>query len=110
MQKQRGRETTNRVYQGEYAHDISEYVEFNFDSWVKYHDIESYPKDSVKLGHWLGVVYSVGSAMTYWILKENGMIIPRSTVRPLTDEETRDPVEIKTRAKYDEMVATKFGE
>ena len=77
---------------------------------MKYHDIESYPKDSVKLGCWLGVAHSVGSAMTYWILKENGMIIPRSTVRPLTDEETRDPIEIKTHAKYDEIVVTKFGE
>ena len=75
---------------GGYAHDISEYVDFDFYTWVKYHDVESYPKDSVKLGRWLGIAHSVGSAMTYWILKDNGMIIPRSTVRPLTNDEKMD--------------------
>ena len=72
--------------------------------------MEPYPKDLVKLGRWLGVAHSVGNAMIYWILKGNGMIVPRSTVRPLTEDEKKNQVEIENRKKYKEMIHTKFGE
>ena len=47
--------------------------------------------------------------MTYWILKDNGMVIPRSTVRPITNDEKIDATEVKQRANFDEMVKKKFG-
>ena len=56
------------------------------------------------------MAHSVGSAMTYWILKENGMIVPRSTVRLLTEDERKNSAEIKNREKYNKMVHTKFDE
>ena len=76
--------------------------------WVNYCDAESFPQDSVKLGKWLGIAHSVGSTMTYWILKENRMVIPRSTIGPLTKEETMNSTEVKQRETFDKMVVTKY--
>ena len=80
---------------GGYAHDISEYMDFTFYSWVKYRDVEAYPQDSIKLGRWLGIAHNVGSAIIYWVLTENGKIIPRSIVRLLKEEEKKYSQEIK---------------
>ena len=37
---------------------------------------------------------------TYWILKSNGKVVARSTVRPITPEETRDEAEKEARREY----------
>jgi len=50
-----------------------------------------------QLGKWLGVARNQGPAMVYWILKDNGYVISRSMVRPLTQEEWLD--ENKKKAK-----------
>ena len=50
---------------GVYTHNISEYVDVDFYTWVKYCDVESFPQDLVKLGRWLGISHSVGSVMMY---------------------------------------------
>ena len=47
--------------------------------------------------------------MTYWVLKDNDMIVPRSTVRPLTRQEQSDELEIKDRTAFDRMISDKFG-
>jgi hypothetical protein len=67
--------------------DFSEYLDFDFYGWLKYHDPHAELAENVFLGRWLGVAYSVGQAMTYWVLKPNGYIIARSTVTPITDNE-----------------------
>ena len=41
-----------------------------------------------KIGRWLGVAHRVGSALCYWILKENGSVLARSTVQHVTREDT----------------------
>jgi len=46
-----------------------------------------------QLGKWLGVCKNVGAAMTYWILKDNGQVVARSTVRKLNKDEWLDEVE-----------------
>jgi hypothetical protein len=33
----------------------------------------------IKLGQWLGIEHKMGSSLTYWILKENGIIVARSS-------------------------------
>jgi hypothetical protein len=70
--------------------DISEFLHFNFYGWCKFRDSPSFPEDEEIYGHWLGPADNVGQAMCYWILKENGKVVARSTVRPLADEELRD--------------------
>jgi hypothetical protein len=67
--------------------DISEYMDFDFYEFVKYCDATADRDDPIKLDRWLGIAHEVGTAMTYWILKENGQVICCSTVRPLLKEE-----------------------
>ena len=48
--------------------DISEYLEFDFYDrvWFKQDDGDG----ENKLGRWLGVAYSYGSLMNYWVIHE----------------------------------------
>jgi hypothetical protein len=78
--------------------DSLEYLEFDFYGWVKYHDPHMGLADNVFLGRCLGVAHSVSQAMTYWMLKTNGYVIARSTVRPLLDDELRSEEEKQARS------------
>ena len=51
-----------------------------------------FPESKFELGRWLGPVWDVGSALTFHILKSNGEVIPRSTVRHLYQSEKTDAV------------------
>ncbi|MGH7974081.1 MAG: hypothetical protein ACREBR_01045, partial [bacterium] len=65
--------------------DISELMDFDFYQWVKFNEpAASFTEQRVVLGRWLGVAHDVGQAMCYWILKDNGRIVARTTVRALT--------------------------
>lgn len=80
--------------------DCTEYLEFDFFGWVKFKDPTQGLADDITLGRWLGVAHSVGQAMTYWILKSNGYVVARSTVRPITDEERRSPEEQLAQSEF----------
>ena len=43
------------------------------------------------------------------MLKENGQVVHRSTIRPLTPDELLSPDEIKARVAFDEPVPTALG-
>jgi hypothetical protein len=85
-------------------------MDFDFYSWIKYRDSTADRDDPVKLGRWLGVAHEVGTALTYYILKENGQILSRSTVRPLTADEMKDEVEKTHRANFDDQIKAQYGE
>ena len=73
--------------------DISDYVTIHFYETVKYHNVDSFPANTEHFWKCLGPSKNVGSALCYQILKENGEIIDRSTVRKLTLEEREVPLE-----------------
>jgi hypothetical protein len=73
--------------------DLSEYLEFPFYGWCKFIDHDE--ADGRTLGRWLGPADNVGSAMTYYILKQNGKVVTRSSVVPITTEEFTSPTEIE---------------
>ena len=69
--------------------DISELFDFEFYEPVSYlnnPDIK-FPQAKRKLGRWVGIAESVGQAMCYYILNENGNIITRSTVGKVENSE-----------------------
>lgn len=69
--------------------DISELFDFELYEPVSYlnnPDIK-FPQAKRKLGRWMGIAESVGQAMCYYILNENGNIITRSTVGKLENSE-----------------------
>ena len=107
-QRSAGNRPPGETITGE-TQDASEYTEFEFYEWVKYHDKAGYPDDPVKLGRWLGVSHKVGAPLTFWVLKENGQIVARSTVRPLLKEEWRDEKEKEARKQMDEFILKRHG-
>ncbi|MGH7955268.1 MAG: hypothetical protein ACREOZ_04835, partial [Gloeomargaritales cyanobacterium] len=102
--------TPYEVLKGE-TQDISELKDFEFYEWVKFYEPNAgFTEQRVTLGRWLGVAHDVGQAMCYWILKKNGHVVARSTVRPLTLEEKVDIVEQENMKSFNEKVNQFVGE
>ena len=47
--------------------------------------------------------------MGQWILKANGRVIPRRSLRPLKVDELHSPVEIRKREVFDELIKRRWG-
>jgi hypothetical protein len=63
----------------------------------------------IQLGRDLGAAIDIVPAMTRKILKQNGSVMYRSSVRPLTQDEIQSPTERKERDKFDIAIGKKFG-
>ena len=76
------------------AADISHICEYAWFDWVMFCDGPhlSYPDNNLVLVQYLGPTLDVGPAMCAKILKNNGKVMPRSTLRTLTREEIDSPV------------------
>jgi hypothetical protein len=90
--------------------DISTIAEYAWYEWVKFWDTAAkFPVSKIQLGRDLGASIDIGTAITHKILKKNGSIMYRSSVRPLTQDEIQSPTEIKEREDFDIAVEKKFG-
>ena len=67
--------------------ELDAYLRFNTAQKIYKLDMEAFPDDVIKLGHYLELSIDVGPAMTTKILTENGQVLHRSTYRSLTTEE-----------------------
>eukprot|EP00804_Cyclotella_cryptica_P025829 CCRYP_002699-RA/>CCRYP_002699-RA protein AED:0.25 eAED:0.20 QI:0/-1/0/1/-1/1/1/0/678 len=68
--------------------DISPFCEFGFWDWVKFRDQGvAFPGDALVLSKYLDPSIDVGPALTSRVMKANGEIEDRSTVRALAAEE-----------------------
>ena len=47
--------------------------------------------------------------MAQWILKANGRVVPRRSLRPLKVDEIHSRVEIKKREVFDELIQRRWG-
>jgi hypothetical protein len=56
-----------------------------------------FPVSKIQLGRYLGAAIDIGPAMTRKILNQNGMVMYRSSVRSLTQDEIQSPTEKKER-------------
>jgi hypothetical protein len=76
--------------------DISTIAECACYEWVKFRDtVAKFPVSKIQLGRDLGAAIYIGPAMTRKILKKNGMVMYRSSVRSLTLDEIQSPTEQK---------------
>ena len=90
--------------------DISILCQFGWYDWVMFRDnLPSYPDDSIILGRYLGPAMEVGSAHTAKILKANGQVTYRSTLRLLTPEELASPEHAALRSEFDASILRKLG-
>ena len=76
------------------AADISHIYEYAWFDWVMFRDGPhvSYPDNNLVLDRYLGPTLDVRPAMCAKILKDNGKVLPRFTLRTLTCEEIDIPV------------------
>ena len=91
--------------------DISNLCTYEWYEWCYYREGKSkfpYPKEM--LGRVLGPAKNAGNEMAQWVLKSNGKIVPRRTLRKLRYEElNNNPTETQKRALFDEFITRKFG-
>ena len=90
--------------------DISDICEYKFYEWVMFNESKAtFPGTKFHVGRWLGPAVDVGSALTYKILKSNGQVVPRSTIRHLTPDELTNPDHIAMRKAFDDSIIQKIG-
>ena len=69
----------------------------------------TFPETTFHVGRWLGPAVDVGSVLTYKILKSNGQVVPRSTIRNLTLDELTNPYHIAMNKSFDGTIIHKIG-
>ena len=62
----------------------------------------TFPETKFQVGRWIGPTIDVGYALTYKILKSNGQVVPRSTIRRLTHDELKNPDHIATPKAFND--------
>ena len=91
--------------------DISPFSLFKWYEWVMFCDTSvPFPDNQMVLGCDLGPAIDIGPAMTCKIIKENGHIVYRSTVRHLTPNEWKDADMMTWHCDFDQKVQQLLGE
>ena len=95
--------------------DISHLCQFAWYAWVYFYDDSSaarFPFLKAMLGRVLGPAKNEGNEMTQWCLKTNGKVVPRRTVKCLTDEQLAPPnaVEIAKRTAFNTNISRKLSD
>jgi hypothetical protein len=90
--------------------DISNLCQYTFYQWVMYlEDSAGFPTPREILGRYLGPAKGAGNEMSQWILRANGRVIPRRTVRPLNAIEIRSELSKQRRTEFDVVIHKQFG-
>jgi hypothetical protein len=92
--------------------DISIISEYAWYEWVKFRDpVANFPVSNIQLGRDLESAIDIGPTMEHKILKKNGSVMYRKSLRPLTPDEIQSPTEKKEREEFDIDIAIekKFG-
>ena len=93
--------------------DISNLCLFGWFEWVYYRDqMAAYPHQKECLGRCLGPARNEGNVMANWVLTQNGKVIPRRTIRRLTESERSESNEVEAakRASYNADITAKLGD
>ena len=90
--------------------DISSLCQFGWYEWCYFRDHKAaFPHQKEVLGRVLGPARGEGNEMCQWVLKPNGSVVPRRTVRALTTAEMHSPVEAKKREVFDQLIERRYG-
>jgi hypothetical protein len=92
------------------TYDIFSLTEYAWYEWVKFRDTgQNYPKSKEWLGRDLRPAIEIGPEILRKVLKINGELMFRVSVRGLTLDEMQIPDEQKRRQEYDEAIKMKLG-
>ena len=91
--------------------DISREAQFEWYEFCYFYDkSSSFPEQREVLGRVLGPAENAGNQMALWILKQNGEIVPRQTVRRLSAGELNSSVEEEKRKAFDVSIFNRYGD
>ena len=93
--------------------DISNLCQYGWYEWVYFHDVKTlFPYQKECLGRCLGPAKNEGNAMAQWILKANGRVVPRRTLRRLSPAEfaPSNEVEADKRALFTTSIREALGD
>lgn len=95
-----------------YQGDISNMCQYDWYQWVYYLEDGhvKFPYQREKLGRALGPYRNEGNDMVQGILNENGIVVPRRTVRPLNPQEIDSETESQKRNGFDMQIKMKLGD
>jgi hypothetical protein len=90
--------------------DISNLCQYDWYEWCYFRDHGAgFPFNKEVLGRVLGPARGEGNEMAQWILKSNGQVIPRRSLRPLKVEETHSDREKDMRRIFDRLIERRWG-
>ena len=90
--------------------DISNLCQFSCYKWVYFHEhTAAFPHNKEVLRRVLGPARGVGNEMAQWILKANGQVVPRCSVRPLHPGELTSPSEQSKHQSFNALIDRRFG-
>ena len=90
--------------------DISQFAEVGWYDWIQFKDTQiGYPESQWNLGRYLCPSFDVEPAICAKILNENGEVVHRTTYRPLTPNEYRDPVTMEKMKKFNKAIKNRHG-
>ncbi len=90
--------------------DISNLCQFGWYEWVYFRDQKNdFPVSKEILGRVLGPAKGAGNEMAQWVLKANGRVVPRRTVRSLTIAELHSDTEKRRREIFDGLIERRWG-
>jgi hypothetical protein len=89
---------------------ISTIAVYAWYEWIKFRDTAAtFPLSKIQLGIDLGAVIDIGPAMARKILKKNGSLMYRTSLRSLTPDEIQSPTEKKEREEFYIAIEKKCG-
>jgi len=90
--------------------DISNLCQFGWYEWCYFREhTAAFPNQQEVLGRVLGPARGEGNEMCQWVLKGNGKVVPRRSVRPLNPSEIHSEVEIRKRKVFDGLIERRHG-
>ena len=90
--------------------DISNLARYGWYEWCYYHEhTKRFPFNREVLGRVLGPARGSGNEMAQWVLKANGNVVPRRTLRPLTVAEQHSDTEATKRKTFDTLIERRWG-
>jgi 2-phosphoglycerate kinase len=89
---------------------ISTISEYDWYEWLKFRDTAAkLPVSKIQLGRDLGDVIEIGPTMARKILKKNGSVMYKTSVKSLTPDEIQSPTEQKEREEFDISIEKKYA-
>ena len=90
--------------------DISNLCQYGWYEWCYFRDqTVAFLNNKKVLGRVPGPARGAGNEIAQWILKVNGRVVLRRSLRPLKVDEIHSPLEIKKREVFDELIQRRWG-